>query len=194
MHMLTVDTLSAPTCNSFHPMGSAIARNHPMPFSSFALGFLRNTTRRIVHAAGDRHPPVTLFLKLMCNFMNGFHGKFLHISVSKQSLAPLGLVLHHIPTGPENFADSDLHHPSNPGLKSASLFLDPVLLHLRRLILVVVASFANYLRFLHAEPLHDGPLKSLAPGKFTHPGIKFSSNLRRLSWGSYISLPASPSS
>ena len=69
------------------------------------------------------------------------------------------------------------------------LFLDPVL-HLRRLILVVVASFAMALHFLHPllpvftgssipEPLHDRPLKSLAPGKFTHPGIKFSSNLRR---------------
>ena len=66
------------------------------------------------------------------------------------------------------------------------LFLDPVLLHLRRLILVVVASFAMDVHFLHPllpvftgpsipEPLHDGTLNSLAPGKFPHPGIKFSS-------------------
>ena len=138
--------------------------------------------------------------------MNGFHGKFLHISVSKQSLGQFGLVLHHIPTSPENFADSDLHHPSHPGLESASLLLDPGLLHLRRLILVVVASLEVGVHLLHPlfsvftglpidpESFHAGPLNSLVPGNRTHPGnyllafVSFSSDLSSTQ-DSYISPP-----
>ena len=168
----------------------AVARNPRIPFSSCSSGFLRNTRRGIFPRCRGTTCCSESFPKPVSGFVHGLHGKRLQHVGHHAITRAIRIILHHLHTSPEYSVNSDLHPSRNPGLKAvcpSSLLLNPLLLHTRRLILVVMTSFAMGRHLLHPlisvftglsidpEPFHTGSLNDLSLGQSSHPSVEFSS-------------------